>query len=166
MTKIIQKVNIKKASINDSEDLFSLIDALADYEKLERPDSDAKKRFLKDAFGKNPKITPWLAEKDGKAAAYAITLYTYSSFLALPTLYLKDVFVLPEYRACGIGKSLFRHLVKLAYDEGCGRMEWQVLDWNQLAINFYEKIGAKHMKEWFTYRLDRELLKKLIKDII
>ena len=162
MTQTVQKLNIKKASIEDSEVLFSLINALADYEKLKRPDANARKRFTNDAFGENPKITIWLAEINEKAVAYAITLYTYSSFLALPTLYLEDIFVLPEYRSCGIGKSLFMHIVRLAFDEGCGRMEWQVLDWNQLAIDFYEKIGARHMKEWLTYRLNRESLGKLL----
>ena len=161
-----QKITIRKAIKSDGDILCDLINALADYEKLERPDFNARKRFANDAFGKNPKITAWLAEKDGETVAYAITLYTYSSFLALPTLYLEDIFVLPEDRAGGIGKSLFMHIVKLAFNDGCGRMEWQVLDWNQLAIDFYEKIGARHMKEWLTYRLDRESLEKLIKNII
>ena len=157
-----KKITIRKAVKADGEVLCDLIDALADYEKLKRPDEDARKRFINDAFGNNPKITAWLAEINEKAVAYAITLYTYSSFLALPTLYLEDIFVLPEYRSCGVGKSLFMHIVRLAFDEGCGRMEWQVLDWNQLAIDFYEKIGAKQMKEWLTYRLDRESLGKLL----
>ena len=84
---------------------------------------------------------------------YAIVFETYSSFLALPTLYLEDIFVLSEYRRHGIGLKLFRYCCAEARRRGCGRMEWVVLDWNKSAIRFYNRLGAKRMKEWQLYRL-------------
>jgi GNAT superfamily N-acetyltransferase len=93
--------------------------------------------------------------------AYAITCETYSSFLALPTLYLEDIFVLPHARRGGVGRRLFRYLAGEALRRGCGRMEWVVLDWNQLAIDFYEQLGARRLAEWYTYRLTAEELQQL-----
>ena len=164
MSKVKQKVEIQKAKESDFESLFQLICALADYEKLQRPDGDAKERLKKDAFGKNPKIDVWIAKTNGKPTGYAITFFTYSSFLALPILYIEDILVLPEYRSQGIGKALFMYLAKVALENNCGRLEFQVLDWNKSAIDFYEKLGAKHMKEWLPFRFTKEGLKKLLAD--
>lgn len=158
----LQKIHIYKAVESDFETLLYLINSLADYEKLQRVDQGAQERLKQDIFGTSPKITAWLAKIDNKSVAYAITFFTYSSFLALPTLYLEDIFVLPEYRSCGIGKALFKHCAKLALENNCGRMEWQVLDWNKLAIDFYKKIDAKHMKEWMPYRFTHEQLEKFV----
>ena len=91
--------------------------------------------------------------------AYAIVFETYSSFLALPNLYLEDIFVLVDYRRAGVGYHLFKHCAHEAYRRGCGRMEWMVLDWNQSAIDFYERLGARRLKEWIPYRLTREEMK-------
>lgn len=162
--EVKQKVEIKKANESDFDSLISLINALADYEKLPRPNKDAQNRLKKDALGENLKFDPWIAYVDEIPAGYAITLFTYSSFLALPTLYIEDIFVLPEYRSQGIGKALFMHCAKIALEKDCGRMEFQVLDWNKIAIDFYEKLGAKHMKEWLPYRFMREDLEKIVKD--
>ena len=154
MNKIEQKIKIRKATLADGEALINLINALADYEKLERPNPEACERIKKDAFGLKPKINVWLAEVNEKAVAYAIYVFTYSSFLAKPTLFIEDIFVLPEYRSLGIGKAFLKQLARIALDEGCGRMDWQVLDWNKLAIDFYEKLGATHLKEWYNYKLN------------
>ncbi|MBU3679211.1 MAG: GNAT family N-acetyltransferase [Candidatus Kapabacteria bacterium] len=85
---------------------------------------------------------------------YAIILETYSSFLALPTMYLEDIFVREDARKHGVGSLLFDHVVQLARSRGCGRVDWQVLDWNRLARDFYERRGALCMKEWMLYRID------------
>ncbi|HET6963066.1 MAG TPA: GNAT family N-acetyltransferase, partial [Terriglobia bacterium] len=102
------------------------------------------------------------AESEGRVVGYAITLFTYSSFLALPTLYLEDLFVLESHRGQGAGYRLFTHCVEEAHRRGCGRMEWQVLDWNRLAIDFYERLGARQMKEWLPYRMVREDMEALL----
>ena len=155
------EIQIRPASPADGETFLALVDALADYEKLARPSQDARARLLADAFSPRPRISVFLAELDGAAVAYAIVLETYSSFLALPTLYLEDIFVVPEARRHGIGRTFFRVLAAEALRRGCGRMEWVVLDWNQLAIDFYEKLGARHLREWYTYRLSADELARI-----
>jgi GNAT superfamily N-acetyltransferase len=147
---------VRPATASDAEAFLSLVDALADYEKLERPAPDARERLLRDGFGDRSAFRPYLAELHGEPVGYAITFLTYSSFLARPTLYLEDIFVLPEARSRGVGKALFRLAAAEAVERGCGRMEWAVLDWNQLAIDFYERMGARRMAEWYTYRLAGE----------
>jgi GNAT superfamily N-acetyltransferase len=156
------EIHVRLASPDDGEVWLSLIDALADYEKLPRPDATARQRLLQDAFGDRRRLDVYLAESLAKIVGYAITFETYSSFLAQPTLYLEDLFVLEEYRRQGAGYRLFRHCVEEAYRRGCGRMEWQVLDWNRLAIEFYERLGAKQLKEWLSYRLLREDMEALL----
>ena len=99
-----------------------LIDALADYEQLDRPTPDARERLRQDAFGERPRIEVFLAQLDGVDAGYALTFDTYSSFLARPTLYLEDLFVLPDFRRRGVARAIFRYLAGLAAQRGCGRM--------------------------------------------
>jgi GNAT superfamily N-acetyltransferase len=154
-------LHIRPAAAADAETFLSLVDALADYEKLERPTAEARERLVRDGFGPDPRFQAYLAELDGRAVGYAITFETYSSFLALPTLYLEDIFVLPEARRHGVGSAMFRMLAREAVRRGCGRMEWAVLDWNQLAIDFYEKLGARRMQEWYTYRLTADQLRAI-----
>jgi GNAT superfamily N-acetyltransferase len=153
---------VRKATSADAETILTLVDALADYEKLARPDAEAKKRLINDMFSERPRINAFLGEYAGKSVGYAFVFETYSSFLALPTLYLEDLFVLPEYRSKKVGYALFTAMVNEAYVRGCGRMEWSVLDWNQLAIDFYKRLGATHMKEWNLYRLQRSDMEKLL----
>jgi GNAT superfamily N-acetyltransferase len=154
-------IDIRAAIEEDADLLLDLIDALADYEKLPRPDPAARNRLRRDGFGDRPLFRAYLGELDGVPVAYAITYHTYSSFLALPTLYLEDLFVLPRARGKGLGGAMFRHLAAEAVAQGCGRMEWVVLDWNQNAIDFYERLGARRLNEWYTYRLTRERLLEL-----
>jgi GNAT superfamily N-acetyltransferase len=155
-------VTVRRATREDASAILALVDALAAYEKLDPPDAKAKKRLIKDMSGERPRFDAYLAELHGQAVGYAFVLETYSSFLALPTLYLEDLFVLPEYRKRKVGYALFSAMVKEAHDRGCGRMEWTVLDWNQLAINFYDKLGATHMREWQLYRLVRKDMERII----
>lgn len=157
-------INIRSATADDFATLTRLIDALADYEKLDRPEPAARDRLLRDGFGAQPRFRAYLADLEGEPVAYAIAYDTYSSFLARPTLYLEDIFVLPEARARGVGKAVFCHLITEARDGGYGRMEWVVLDWNQSAIDFYERLGARRLTEWHTYRLDREEMSRLLDD--
>src|SRR5436309_14335787 len=156
MQRDSQTVTVRKATKNDASAILSLIDALAEYEKLDPPDEAARQRLIRDIASERPRIEVYLADLERQPVGYAFVFETYSSFLALPTLYLEDLFVLPEYRKRRIGYALFRAMVKEAHRRGCGRMEWAVLDWNQLAIDFYNGIGATHMKQWQLYRLVRE----------
>ncbi len=137
---------------NFNEFLF-LVDKLAEYEKLTPPDDKAKIRLRKDGLSKNPKYEAFLGKKDDRYIGYVIFFMSYSSFLAKPVLYLEDIFVLKENRKTGVGQKLFNFIVSLAKERDCGRIEWHVLNWNQLGIKFYEKNNAKHLSNWLYYRL-------------
>ena len=154
-------VTIRKVEEADAPAFLMLIDALADYELLDRPDADARARLLRDGFGDTPRFEAFLAFADGRPAGYAIIYETYSSFLALPTLYLEDIFVLPEFRSRKAGLALFLHCARIARDRGCGRMDWTVLHWNDLARQFYARLGAEHLEEWQLFRLTRSQIEAL-----
>jgi len=100
------------------------------------------------------------AEADGDSRGFALFFTNYSTFLAKPGLYLEDLFVNPEQRGRGVGRALLLHLAHLANQRGCGRMEWSVLDWNQPAIEFYESIGARRLREWQICRLTGDALRQ------
>lgn len=151
-------VTVRRVRPGDGDSFLGLIAALAEYEHLPAPDEQARERLLADAFSERPRFEAYLAECDGKAVGYTIVFETYSSFLALPTLYLEDIFVLPEYRKRAVGRTLFHAMTALARERGCGRMDWVVLDWNEPAHRFYRNIGAKRLKQWELYRLTREQL--------
>ncbi len=155
-------VRVRPADRDDAQTVLSLVRGLAEYEKLPPPDAAAEARLIRDMFSSPPRIQAFLGECDGVAAGYAFVFETYSSFLALPTLYLEDLFVLPEFRGRKLGHALFTAMVEEAYRRGCGRMEWSVLNWNQLAIDFYEKRGATQLKEWRVYRLVRNDMEQLL----
>lgn len=135
---------------SDAADLVGLVRALAGYEKLEPPTAAASRRLVADV---GRRIRVLIAEESGRAVGYAIYLFTYSSFLARPTLYLEDVFVLPDARGRGAGQAFFKALRREAVREGCGRLEWMVLRWNKPAIRFYDRLGGKPLTGWLSYRL-------------
>ncbi|MDD4278566.1 MAG: GNAT family N-acetyltransferase [Candidatus Sumerlaeales bacterium] len=153
-------VSIRRAVPKDGPEINRLIDALADYEHLERPLPDARQRILDHCFAENPFIEIWLAFVGDKLEpiAYSVICRTYSSFLAKQTLFMEDIFVLPEYRKYGAGKALFENNVALAKQYGCGRMEWQCLAWNDLAHGFYSHLGGRIVDGWVNYRLTEQQL--------
>jgi GNAT superfamily N-acetyltransferase len=155
-------VTIRKAVASDSAAVIQLILGLAEYEKLDPPDDAAQKRLLNDAFGEHPRFDIYLAEAGGNVCGYAFVFETYSTFLALPTLYLEDIFVMPEYRGAGAGFALFRKCVEEAERRGCGRLDWVVLDWNKLARDFYARLGATHLDNWCNYRLTRDQFPRIL----
>jgi GNAT superfamily N-acetyltransferase len=151
-------VAVRKARRDDASRVLELVDALADYERLPRPDAGARERLLRDGFGPSPRFDLLVGERDGVLAGYALFFETYSSFLARPTLYLEDLFVHPDHRKSGLGLALFRAVASEAVRRECGRMEWAVLTWNRLAIDFYERLGAVALEEWRTFRLAGDAL--------
>lgn len=160
----MSNITLRSATRADAEAVIGLIIALADFENLPPPDAAAQARLIEHGFGDAPQFEVMLAEVEGAPgpAGYALLLKTYSTFLAQPTLYLEDVFVLPEYRKRGIGKALLRHCVQMALDRGCERMEWTCLDWNTNAQALYERMGARRLKEWFLYRLTRPAMTEML----
>ncbi len=156
------EITVRKAEAADADLLINLIVGLAEFEKLEPPDEAARHRLVNDAFGPKPRFEVFLAEIDGEIAGYAFTFDTYSTFLARPTLYLEDLFVLPDYRGKKVGYALMLYLASEAVRRDYGRMEWVVLDWNTHAQGFYKRLGARHLDDWYFYRLDRKALDRLI----
>ncbi len=153
---------VRPAQPADAPAILHLVRGLAAYEKLTPPDEAAQQRLIRDMFSAPPRIQAFLAEVNGTPAGYAFIFESYSSFLALPTLYLEDLFVLPEFRSQKVGYTLFTTVVGEAHRRGCGRMEWSVLDWNQLAIDFYRRMGATHLREWHVYRLVRSDMETIL----
>jgi GNAT superfamily N-acetyltransferase len=150
---------IRKASKKDAETILFFINRLADYEKLSDKVNATTDLLIKYGFSDRPFFEALIAKDDQDAPlGLALYFFTFSTFLAKPTLYLEDLFVLPEYRGLGIGKRFFRELVGIAQDYGCGRMEWSVLDWNSPSIEFYKALGAEPVSGWTTYRLDQQAL--------
>ena len=136
------------------DDFVRLIQALADYEHLDRPDGSAIQRLRADAFAQPPRFHAALAlDEADRPIGYAIWFETYSSFLAKPTMFLEDLFVLEHARRSGAGSALFEFVRQLGGQRGCGRMDWNVLDWNTPARDFYHRRHAQWMKEWLLYRL-------------
>ncbi len=148
-------VVIEKVNEETFDDFLGLINKLAQYEQLAMPDDEAKNRLRRDCLSDKPKYWAFIGRVGGKPVSYFIYFFTYSSFLALPTLFLEDIFVLEEYRRLGIGKKLFDFLKETAKQEECGRIEFTVLKWNKSAQEFYEKNGAQRL-EWYLYRVVKE----------
>src|SRR3954453_10435555 len=145
----------------DIPTILHFIRALAEYEREPQAAVATADDLLRDGFGPTPKYWCVIAEWDGAPAGFAFYFYNYSTWQGRPGLYLEDLFVHPEFRGKGIGKALLLHLARIAVDENCGRFQWQVLDWNKPAIDFYESLGAKVMKEWLTMRVEGDALTKL-----
>lgn len=151
---------LRLATPTDAPTIFHLIQALADYEKLSHQvtgSAEALAQHLEQST-----VESILAESSGQAVGFALFFTNYSTFLTKPGLYLEDLFVLPDHRRRGIGKALILHLAKLAHERGYGRLEWSVLDWNEPAIAFYQKVGATILSDWRICRITEEGLRAIV----
>jgi len=146
-------IEIRPAKSEDVETIFQLIHALADYEKLSHEVTGTAALLHEHLFGAHPCIEALLADHQGQPIGFALFFTNYSTFLTKPGIYLEDLFVMPEYRGKGIGKALLGALARLALERDCGRLEWSVLDWNEPAIAFYQRIGATVLPEWRICRV-------------
>jgi GNAT superfamily N-acetyltransferase len=152
---------IRAARADDVPLIHALICELADYEKL-RHEVDAREMDVAVAlFGPSPRAFCDIAEWQGRPAGFALWFYNYSTFRGRHGIYLEDLFVRPEFRGHGIGKSLIVHLARRCVYEKLPRLQWQVLDWNKPSIEFYESLGVRLMPEWVGCRLDGDALQKL-----
>lgn len=155
-------IKVRKGRRTDSAGFLGLVEALARFEHLEPPSEPGKRRLLEDVFRKR-RLHLFIATDGVDLLGYALYFYSYSSFLARPTLYLEDIFVLAKSRNSGVGLALFRRCAQEAVRQKCGRMEWAVLPWNKGAIGFYEKLGARRLDDWHFYRLDDDGIRKASK---
>lgn len=152
---------IRAAEAGDVPMIADLIRQLAKFEKLEDKVVLTEELLRMGLFGTRPYAEAVIAEKDATPIGFALFFHTFSTFLARPGIYLEDLFVLEEHRGHGVGRALLSHLAHLAVERGCGRLEWAVLNWNQDAIRFYERLGARPNSEWTVYRLTGEPLASL-----
>ncbi|MDG6920305.1 MAG: GNAT family N-acetyltransferase [Nitrososphaerota archaeon] len=153
-------VVVRRGRRSDAVEFIELVMALARFEKLAPPTTAGKRRLIDDIFLRK-RINLFVASRGKKLVGYALYFYSYSSFLARPTLYLEDLFVSEESRREGTGMALLKRCAREARAKGCGRMEWAVLRWNGKAQRFYENLGAKRMEDWYLYRLDEQSLRAL-----
>lgn len=154
-------LRIRSATPNDIPLILELIRELAAYERAPEQAVARPEDLRRDGWGPEPKFRVLIAEWDNKPAGFALFFYNYSTWQGRPGLYLEDLFVRPEFRGKGIGKAVLVHLAQIAVRENCGRFVWQVLDWNQPSIDFYEALGAKKLTEWLTMRVEGEALQAL-----
>ena len=147
------KIFIRTATQKDMPAIFALIIELAEFEKLADQIMTTEADLCITLFGKDKFVEILLAEYDGEIVGQALFFKNFSTFLGKPGIYLEDLYVKPEMRGKGIGKALLDEIIALAKERNYGRVEWSVLDWNEPAIDFYKKIGAKPLDGWTTFRL-------------
>jgi len=150
---------LRKAKPEDVDTILHLIALLAEYEKEPEAAMATREDILNYGFTDNPLFYCILAEVEGKVVGFALYFLTYSTWQGKPGVYLEDLFVVPEHRGKGIGKALMKAVAKHGVEMNCTRMTWQVLDWNTPSIEFYDSCGAKHMRDWYTYRFEGETLR-------
>ncbi len=155
-------LNIYPATRDDVPALLALIRELATYEKKRHKAVVAEDDLLRDGFGPHPIFRALIAEWQGEPVGYASFFHFYSTFQGRPALFLEDLFVLDKFRGKGIGKALLVEVARLAVEEDCFGLRWEVLDWNRPAIEFYEKLGAMFLNERRVVSFDAETMRRLV----
>jgi GNAT superfamily N-acetyltransferase len=155
------RLRIRQGTRKDATTIVALIRGLAAYEKLAHECKATVSGVRRHGFGAKRYFETLICERDGAAVGFALYFFTFSTFLAKPTLYLEDLFVLPAERGRGAGRALLAALARIAARKGCGRMEWAVLDWNAPSIGFYERFGARLRRDWILTRLSGAPLRRL-----
>ena len=146
-------LSIRRATPRDAALVLKMIRGLAEYERLAHQMEATVGQIRRHGFGRRRYFEALICRRGRTAIGFALYFFTFSTFVGRPTLYLEDLFVLPEERGAGAGRALLRTLARLALRRGCGRMEWAVLDWNEPALRVYRAIGAEPMSEWTIQRL-------------
>jgi GNAT superfamily N-acetyltransferase len=156
-----QKLEIRSAVRADIPVILQLIRDLATYERAPNEVTATEEHLVEVLFGGKPAAEVRLAFEGDTPVGFAVFFQNFSTWLGRPGLYLEDLFVKPEHRGKGYGRALLVDLARIAWDRGCGRLEWAVLDWNEPAIQFYRKLGANPLDEWTVFRLTRDGIAKL-----
>ena len=155
------RLDLRKAKKEDVSQILEFIKALAEYERMSDEVMTTEETLRKTLFGGKSYAEVILAELNGKAVGFALFFHNYSTFVSKPGLYLEDIFVCPDYRGMGIGKSMMKYLARLAVERDCGRFEWSCLNWNKPSLEFYRSLGAVTMDDWVILRVDGEKLLKM-----
>src|SRR5437773_11785019 len=159
-------LNIHPITRDEVPTLLSLIRSLATYEEKTHKVVATESDLLRDLFGPQPKFRALIAKWNNEPAGYASFFYFYSTYEGRAALFLEDLFVLDEFRGHGIGKSLLGAVAKLALDEGCFGLRWEVLDWNRSAIEFYERLGATFLNERKAVSFDEAAFHRVAADVL
>lgn len=157
----VPMLRIRPATEADVDLILQFIRDLAEYEREPQAAVATADDIIRDGFRGTPKFWVLIAEWNGATAGFAFYFFNYSTWIGKPGLFLEDLFVKPEFRGKGIGKALLAELARIAVAENCYGVKWEVLDWNQPAIDFYKKLGAKIRKEWLTVALKGQAMEKL-----
>jgi GNAT superfamily N-acetyltransferase len=152
---------IRTATEADVPQILEFIRALAAYEREPDAVTATEADLLRDGFGPNPFYVCLIADLDGQPAGFAFYFFNYSTWKGRPGLYLEDLFVHPEFRGLGIGKALLERVAAIAVEKNCPRLQWEVLDWNTPAIDFYRAMGAEFLDEWRNVRVSGDALLRL-----
>lgn len=158
-------LKIRPATRNDAQTLTTLIRELAEYERLQHEAIITEEDILRDGFGPQPRFRALIAEWDGAVAGYAIFFEFYSTFQGRAGLFLEDIFVRPEYRSKGVGTALLSEVANIAWEERYFCLRWEVLDWNEPAIQFYKNIDAVFLDQWKNVCLIGDALQAMSKKV-
>jgi GNAT superfamily N-acetyltransferase len=154
-------IAIRPAIPADVPQILAFIRGLALYERAPQEVTATEQGLLRDGFGPNPFYHCWIAEQDGEAAGFALFFFNYSTWKGRPGVYLEDLYVEPQFRGLGMGKALLQRVAAFAVEKGCQRLQWEVLDWNTPAIDFYRAMGAEFLDEWRNVRVSGGALERL-----
>ena len=158
--------HLRPAELRDVASIVDLIRELAEFEHLKHLLQVTPEKLRPHLFGENAVAEALVAEvqtegagpRDTTVVAFALFFTNFSTFLAQPGLYLEDLYVRPSQRGQGVGEALLTRLARIAVERGYGRFEWSVLDWNENAIRFYQRLGATVMPDWRICRITGDAL--------
>ena len=153
-------IEIRPAVPSDAAQILTFITELAEYEKARHEVIASVVDIERSLFSEGATAHGLICLRDGLPIGFAVFFFSYSTWLGSNCLYLEDLYINPEQRGGGAGKKLLRHLAKIAFDNGCGRFEWSVLDWNADAIGFYQSMGAQLLPDWRLCRVTGEALRR------
>ena len=154
-------MRIRSARVEDAPIILKLIKELADFEHAPDEVEATEKEIIETIFAEEPKVFCELVEVEDEIAGMAIWFLNYSTWQGKHGIYLEDLYIRPDFRGCGFGKALLKHLAAICNERGYGRFQWWVLDWNEPAIEFYRGLGAEAMDEWTVYRVSGKGLEEL-----
>lgn len=152
------EVKVREATPADVELIYSMIVELAEYERAPDQVTGTPELLAESLFGEHPVAEALVAERDGVPVGFAVFHGTFSTWECRPGIWLEDLYVPPEQRRGGVGAILLSHLARLTVERGCTRLEWNALDWNEPALDFYQRVGATRLSAWELHRLDGEAL--------
>lgn len=161
--KQMEPIRFKTTTEKDIPVILDFIKQIAIYEKM-LDKVTATEQSLKESIFDNNRAEAILIELDNEVIGYIVYFFNYSTFIGREGVFIEDLYIKPEYRGQGIGKKCFEHIVHIAKEHKCERVEWTCLDWNEPSLRFYKSIGAKQMNEWIIHRLDKEAIHRIIEN--